>query len=164
MTSAIASLLAGQSPPPEQGGGTPNVRKNPSHEWYVSLQRIRMTARDALVKSDEQEPVVKDFLVAVGGVCDKLLAGAKPAPAIASGLARAVESYSPQAAQQLDMFVLMQVSQPALGAAGMGAPGGPPPMGQAPQMPQAGGQAAGAGPFGAAPPTPSPGPGGAALA
>lgn len=161
MTSGLAAALAGQAPPQTaMSERTPDVRSNPEHEWYVSLQRIRMTTRDALIKCDEQDPSVKDFLTALRGICDKLLAGANAKASIASGVARAIESWAPMPAMQLDTlaFSLIQsLSQPPTGPGGMGAP-----MGGSPQMGAMTGGAPQAPPM-AGPPAPAAGPAAAAL-
>lgn len=159
MTPGLAQMLGGQAPPQTpMSSMTPDIRKNPTHEWYVSLQRVRMTTRDALIKSDEQDEAVKQWLTGIRGICDKLLSGGNPKASIASGMARAVEMWAPQAAQALDvqaMMLLQQLSQPPLGPGGMGGPGatpGQPPMGPPPGGPPMGG-----------PPATPPGPGGLAL-
>lgn len=153
MTPGLAAQLQSAAPPQTpMSERTPDVRRNPEHEWYVSLQRIRTTAVQALTKSDEQEPAVKDFLAAVRGICDKLLTGANPRASIASGLARAIESWQPQLAQQLDVTAVMltqQISQPPQVPGGMmGAPQGAMTGGGAPPM--AGAPATAAGPAAAA--------------
>ncbi len=148
MSSGLASMLAGQAPPQTaMSAQTPDVRRNPEHEWYVGLQRIRMTARDALMKADEQEPAVKAVLVALQGLCDKLLTGANPTASIASSTARMIDMINPAIAAQLDGMAYM-LSQPPAGAGGPGA--GPAQASPAIANPLAGAPA---------PPTPGPGPG-----
>lgn len=161
MSPDLAQMLGAQAPPQTPMSAlTPDIRKNPTHEWYVSLQRVRMTTRDALVKSDEQEPAVKDFLTAVRGICDKLLSGGNPRASIASGLARAVEGWAPQAAGQLDMAamqILFQTQQSSMSPAGPGGMGMPGQTGMPPGAPPQGGPPMGG------PPAPPAGPAGAAL-
>lgn len=155
MSPGLASLLAGQAPPQTaMSAQTPDIRRNPTHEWYVALQRVRMTVRDALTKADEQDESIKEFLSSVRTACDKLLTGVNPKASIATSLARAIESWAPQIAQMLDVQAVMLMQQgqnsPMPTAPGVGAP---PPGGQPPPM------------LGGAPgaPTPAPGPGAAAL-
>jgi hypothetical protein len=119
-----------------------------------------MTCRDAIIKADEQDPVIKSFLTSFRGICDALLSGGNPQLAIVSGMQKALESWAQLPAAQLAGFVVqlqmqqMQASQPPSVAGGMGAtppgqPGGlqtPPGMGLGPSP-------------GAAAPTPQPGPG-----
>ena len=130
---------------------TPDVRKNPTHEWYVAMQKLQITAKQALTKADEQDPVVKDFLAAVGQTALRLITiGTMAKPVVAAGLARAFDNFAPQVAGQLDMLAYTlssQSSQPQAGPGGMGAPPpAGPPMGQPAGAPPMGGPSPMAGP------------------
>lgn len=134
---------------------TPGIRSNPEHDWYVALQRVRMTAKDALMKAAEQDPATKSFLSETRALCDKLLTGANPKASIASSLAGMVRDWAPQAAQQLDTQAVMLTSPQA--SAPPSVPGG------LPGAPLHGAPSPGPGPFAGPPsagaPSGAPGPG-----
>lgn len=153
MSSQLAQILGGQAPPQTaMSAMTPDVRKNPTHEWYVAMQKLQITAKQALTKADEQDPVVKDFLAAVGQTALRLITiGTMAKPVVAAGLARAFDNFAPQVAGQLDMLAYTlssQSSQPQAGPGGMGPSPQPmaPGMGMPPGAPPLGGPSPMAGP------------------
>jgi len=163
MTPGLAQMLGGQAPPATpMSNATPDIRKNPTDEWYVSMQKLQIVARQAMTKADEQDPVVKDFLSAIQQTALKLITvGTMAKPVIAAGLARAFDGFLPQISGQLDAMaygLVQQGSQPPQGPGGMGAPGGPPHGGQPGAQPPMGGP--GGLPMGGGPPATPPGPGG----
>jgi hypothetical protein len=163
MTPGLAQILAGQAPPQTaMSGQTPDVRKNPTHEWYVAMQKLQITAKQALTKADEQDPVVKDFLAAIGQTALRLITiGTMAKPVIAAGLARAFDNFAPQVAGQLDMLAYtlssQQASQPSAGPGGMGPMPGQPPTGMG--NPLAGPPMGGQPPMGGSPAPPGGPPG-----
>jgi hypothetical protein len=163
MTPGLAQMLGAQAPPQTpMSANTPDIRRNPTHEWYEAMQKVQAVARQAMTKSDEQDPIVKDFLSAVQQTAIKLITvGTQAKPVVAAGLARAFDNFAPQIAGQLDMLsmTLMQMGQqppsmPPAGPGGMAMPGAIP--GEPPGPPPGGSPMGGS-------PAPMPGPGMAAL-
>jgi hypothetical protein len=105
---------------------TPPYRENPEHDWYTALQRVRITAKEAVERvGEEKGPIVKSVLSAIRNAAEQLMAGIDPAQVATATASSLVETTRP------DVAALLK-SPPATpagpaGANALGMPAAPPP-------------------------------------
>lgn len=140
--STLKSALNAQGGP--NNPKTPAYRENPEHDWYLALQAVRITAKEAIERvGEERGPVVRTILGAFRTGAERLMAGVEPGTVASSIAADLVRDSRPDLAALLD-----QAKAPA-------APTGAAPPG--PSMDVTGGGAlADAAPTAAPPPTQPP--------
>lgn len=150
---ALKTAINGQAGP--QNPATPAYRDNPEHDWYLALQRVRISAKEAMEHAGEEKgPIVKGVISAIRTAAEQLMAGIDPATVAAATAATMVRESRPEIAAQLEQpkAPVAPTGPPAAGVPGtlpdggfgpggplaQGAPpGAPPPEAIAPPVPAA---------------------------
>lgn len=98
---------------------TPAYRENPEHDWYLALQAVRITAKEAIERvGEERGPIVRMILGSIRTGAEKLMAGVDPQTVASSIAADLVRDSRPDLAALLD-----QAKAPTGPPPGAGPPG-----------------------------------------
>lgn len=146
--SALKAAMNAQGGP--NNPATPAYREEPEHAWFLALQRIRISAREATEHvGEEKGPDVKAFFAAVRVGAEQLMAGIDPKTVSGAVAADLIRGQRPDIAAQLDLSKQQPPGPPQQG--------GPPlfPPAPVPQAPAGGTLAPQAPPPAAQPPAPA---------
>jgi hypothetical protein len=144
--SQLAAALGASAPP--ANAQTPTQRLDPQHEWFIAVQRVRMTLRDIIDRNlDDRDPVTQSLFVAMHIATEKLLAQIDPKITALLCAASIVKGINPNLGSQLEMLAAQSsapptvpgvpqvAAPPPLGGMGAGGPTAGPPTGMPPGMP-----------------------------